>query len=206
MMLSSFRIYLSAVLLVAAMSGCSLFKDKPPEYVLSRDGAPLTVPEDLDELTFVRPVEISVPPMRMPSGDELNPGPPRAVATGGRADANAFMAWSAAGVYLQVKDSPESVARRLGFAIERSGMRMIQRDPDGAHQFEYFQRDSDSRGFFERMMFWRSDQGPNYSGSYRTHLQSDGEQTRVYLMYGNGSPADTGAAEHVLGIFMDRLG
>lgn len=196
---------LGSILLVS-LPACSLFRDKPPEYVESRDGAPLTVPEDLDELVFVRPVQIAVPPMRMPSGDELSPGPPRAVATGGRGDTNAFMAWSADGVYLQVKDTPESVARRLGFAIERSGMRVLERGENGAYTFEYFQMNTDSRSFFQKMMFWRNDRGANYSGAYKTRLQADGEQTRVYLQYNTGTPADTGAAEHVLGIFMERLG
>ena len=87
----------------------------------------LQVPADLDEPNYPRPLVISAPAMRIPTGDELNPGPPRVVNTAGRGDANAFMAWSAAGAYLKVLDSRESVSRRLGFAIERSGMRMLER-------------------------------------------------------------------------------
>jgi uncharacterized lipoprotein len=196
------------ILLVGALllPACSLFRDKPPEYMASAEGVPLEIPEDLDSLAYVRPIAIAVPPMRMPSGDELNPGPPRAVATGGRGDTNAFLAWSAEGVYLQVNDTPESVARRLGYAIERSGMILVVRDPVGAHEFQYTQLRVDDRGFFEKMMFWRNDEGPNHSGAYRTRVQADGEQSRVYLLYSTGAPADTGAAEHVLGIFMERLG
>jgi uncharacterized lipoprotein len=195
-------------LLIAGLllQACSLFREKPPEYLSSRQGEALQVPADLDDVVYVRPIDISIPNMRMPSGDELNPGPPRAVATGGRGDANAFMAWSAEGVYLQVRDTPDSVARRLGYAIERSGMNLIERDSGGAHEFEYIHLRVDDRGFFQKLMFWRSDQGPNYSGTYRTRLQADGEQTRVYLLYVTGNPADTGAAEHLLGIFMERLG
>lgn len=197
---------LAALLAAFLLQACSLFREKPPEYLASAEGTPVKVPEDLDQLAYVRPVEITIPAMRLPSGDELNPGPPRAVATGGRGDANAYMAWSAEGVYLQVKDTPESVARRLGYAIERSGMRLIERDPAGAHQFEYLQLRADDRGFFKKLMFWRSDEGPNHSGTYRFRLEPDGDQTRVYLNYGTGSPAATGAAEHILGIFMERLG
>ncbi len=194
------------LLVVLLLPACSLFRDKPPEYLDSDPGGTLQVPEDLDSLVFVRPVEITVPYMRTPSGDELNPGPPRAVATGGRGDTNAFLAWSAQGVYLQVKDSSDSVARRLGYAIERSGMRLIERDPEGGHEFEYTQMRVDDRGFFQKLMFWRNDQGPNYSGRYRTRLAPDGEQTRVYLNYPGGESVDTAAGEHILAIFMERLG
>lgn len=191
---------------VLLLPACSWFKEKPPEYLNSDEGTTLQVPDDLDPIVYVRPIEIAIPPMRLPSGDELNPGPPRVVATGGRGDTNAFLAWSAQGVYLQVNDTPDSVARRLGYAIERSGMSMIERGPAGAYEFEYVQMRVDDRGFFEKMMFWRSDQGPNHSGSYRTQLEADGDQTRVFLLYSTGNPADTAAAEHVLGIFMERLG
>lgn len=200
------RSVLALILAAAVLTGCGLFGEKAPEYLASEEGAPLQVPEDLDEVEYLRPVEITVPLLRMPSGDELNPGPPRAVATGGRGDANAFLAWSAQGVYLQVKDTPESVARRLGYAIERSGMALLERDAAGSHRFEYTHMRVDDRGFFKKLLFWRGDEGPNYSGSYRTRLQPDGEQTRVYLLYGNGDPAATNAAEHILAIFMERLG
>jgi uncharacterized lipoprotein len=200
------RSVLALILAAWLLPGCSLFRDKPPEYLASEEGTPLKVPEDLDPVDYLRPVEITVPLVRMPSGDELNPGPPRAVSTGGRGDANAYLAWSAEGVYLQVKDTPDSVARRLGYAIERSGMALIERDAAGSHKFEYTHMRIDDRGFFKKLLFWRSDEGPNYSGSYRIRLQADQEQTRVYLLYGTGGHAATDAAEHILGIFMERLG
>lgn len=197
---------LTCILASLLMQGCSWFKEKPPEYIGSDEGSPLDIPQDMDALVYVRPIEVRVAPMRIPSGDELDPRPPMAVATGGRGDANAVLAWSAAGVYLQVQDSPESVARRLGFAIERSGMRMIERHPDGSHEFEYVQLRVDNRGFFEKMMFWRNDGNGNHSGVYRTRVDADGENSRVFLTYPAGQPASTASAEHVLVIFMERLG
>lgn len=192
--------------LLIGLQGCSLFRDKEPEYLQSVDGAPLQVPEDLDEIRYERPIAIRIDAMRLPAGDELNPGPPRAVSTGGRGDTNAFMAWSADGVYLMVKDTPDSVARRLRFAIQRSGMSLTQSGEAGDHEFEYVHIRIDERGFFEKMLFWRSDAGPNHSGVYRTRLEQDGDHTRVYLLSNAGRPADTSSAEHILGIFMERLG
>lgn len=190
----------------AALSACSWFQDRPPEYVGSPEGDPLKVPADLDQPVYASPIVINAPPMRTPTGDELNPSPPRVASTAGGGDANAYLAWSAKGVYLLIKDSPESVARRLGFAIERSGMNLLERNPDGSHRFEFAHLVYDDRNFWQRMKFWDNDLGPNYSGVYRTEVEEDPEGARVYLYFDNGTPATTTSAEHVLGIFMERLG
>ena len=197
---------LPLILVALSVSACSLFRDRPPEYLASEEGTPLEVPDDLDEVRAVRPVFIRAEQMRMPSGDELNPGPPRAASTAGGGDTNAFLAWSANGVYLKVNDTPDSVANRLGFVIERTGMNMLERNAEGRHRFEYTHPRTDDRGFFEKLLFWRDDEGANFSGTYETHLEADDEQTRVYLMYDTGRAANTSAAEHILGIFMERLG
>ncbi len=194
------------LLLAAGLGACSWFKEKPPEYMASQEDEPLRVPAGLDAPEYPAPLLISTPPMRMPSGDELNPGPPRTVSTAGRGDANAFMAWSAEGVYLSVKDTPESVSRRLGFAIERTGMRPLEPAEDGSHRFEYVHIRFDERSFWQKLAFWNDGKGPDYSGLYRTRVVPDADGARVYLELDSGRPATTSASEHVLGIFMERLG
>jgi uncharacterized lipoprotein len=195
---------ISCPLLLAA--GCSWFGDKPPEYVEAREVPRLAVPEDLDAPRYFTPLLISAPEMRMPSGDELNPGPPRVASTGGRADASSFIAWSAQGVYLHVDDSPDSVQRRLGFAISRSGMELMDEGAGEGHRFEYTHLVRDTRSFWQKLAFWNNDLGPNYSGFYRTRVEPDADGSRVYLLFDSGEPATTGAAEHILAIFMERLG
>jgi len=183
-----------------------MFGNNEPEYMASVESEPLQIPEGLDTPTSLRPVLISVPQMRMPAGDELEPRPPRVVSTAGKQDTNTFMAWSAEGVYLKVKDTPDSVARRLRFAIENSGMNMLERDDSGAHKFHYTQVHLDTdEGFFSSMAFWR-DKPIDYSGVFMTNIKADGQETRVYLLFGNGESVDTAGAEHILGIFMERLG
>ena len=197
------------MLALAALSlqACSWFRDRPAEYLLSEEGEALQVPEGLDAPRAVAPVVIGVQEMRLPTGDELNPLPPRAASTAGGGDANAYIAWSASGAYLAVKDSQESVARRLRFAIQRSGMNLTERSDDGAHKFEYRHvRIPQEKSFFEKMAFWKENLGPDYSGSYRVRLQPDGDETRVYLDMDSGTAASTNAAEHILGMFMERLG
>jgi uncharacterized lipoprotein len=206
-MTNSPRLMALTLTLIVILSGCSMFGNNEPEYLASGEFAELKIPEGLNEPRGGVAVVISVPEMRMPAGDELEPMPPRVVSTAGKQDANAHMAWSAEGVYLLVKDSPESVARRLRFAIDRSGMTMLSRDDDsGAHKFHYSQIQTNAHeGFFSRMAFWRSDPF-DYSGTFMTNVRSDGNGTRVYLLFGDGKFVDTTGAEHILGIFMERLG
>ncbi len=206
-MINSPRLIALALTLFAVLSGCSLLGNNEPEYLDSIEADILKIPEGLDDPRSDRQVIISVPEMRKPAGDELEPKPPRVVSTAGKQDTNAHMAWSAEGVYLMVKDSPESVARRLRYAIDHSGMTMLSRDDDsGAHKFHYSQvKTNEQEGFFSRMAFWRSDPF-DYSGTFLTNIRADGQNTRVYLLFGNGESVDTTGAEHILGIFMERLG
>jgi hypothetical protein len=204
MMISFYRTAMTLIL-IAVLSGCSLFGDNEPEYLASVEAYPLRVPEGLDDPTGPSPVIISTPEMRLPAGDELEPMPPRVVSTAGREDANAYLAWSAEGAYLMVKDTPESVARRLRFAIEHSGMTMLRKDETGAHKFHYSQQPMADEGFFSNMAFWRSE-AFDYSGTFMTSLRPDGKNTRVYLLFGTGEACDTAGSEHILGIFMERLG
>ena len=197
-----------ALTVIAIISGCSSFRNQEPEYLSSVEVAPLKVPPGLNNPTGPSPTIISVPQMRMPAGDELEPAPPRVVSTAGKQDANAYIAWSAEGAYLMVKDTPDSVARRLRYAIDNSGMTMLKMSDSGAHKFHYTQMHAETEeGFFSRMAFWRD--RPEYidfSGTFMTSLRADGQDTRVYLLFGTGDPVDTSGSEHILGIFMERLG
>ncbi len=204
MMISFYRTAIIFALIVV-FSGCSWFGQNEPEYVASAEYEPLKIPAGLDTPQGSSPpVVISSPGMRKPVGDELEPKPPLVANTAGRKESGTYMAWSADGVYLLVKDTPESVVRRLRYAIERSGMRLIEADDSGAHKFHYQQTTPDD-GFFSNMAFWR-DKPFNFSGTFMTSIRPDGDNTRVYLLFGTGEAVDTAGAEHVLGIFMDRLG
>ena len=208
-MMISFNRTALALILIAIISGCSSFGNNEPEYLASVEVEPLRIPPGMDTPTSPSPVLISVPEMRMPTGDELEPAPPLVVSTAGQKDRNAYIAWSAEGAYLLVKDTPDSVVRRLRYAIENSGMSMLQLSESGAHKFHYTQPppvDVD-KGFFSKMAFWRTQ--PDYidfSGTFMTSLRPDGQNTRVYLLFGTGEPVDVGGSEHILGIFMERLG
>jgi len=205
-MSKSFVRLLAMLVMTIALAACSWFKEKPPEYMAGEEVPLLEVPEGLDPLQYPAPLVISTGQIRLPSGDELNPGPPRTVNTAGQGDTNAYLAWSGQGVYLAVRDTPDSVQRRLGFTIERAGMIMLETDQPLEHRFEYVQVNTDERSFWKKLAFWSRSKAPDYSGLYRTRVEGDGEDARVYLFLDSGTPATTTAAEHVLGIFMERLG
>jgi uncharacterized lipoprotein len=82
MIISFYRAAL-LLILIAVLSACSSFRNSEPEYLASVEEAPLKIPPGLDDPTSPTPVIISVPYMRKPSGDELEPMPPRVVSTAG---------------------------------------------------------------------------------------------------------------------------
>ena len=204
-MKNNFYLALLLLFLGVLLSGCSMFGDNEPEYLASEEAEPLKIPEGLDTPAGLSVVTISTPNMRMPTGDELEPRPPRVVSTAGKHDTNAYMAWSAEGVYLLVKDTPDNVARKLRNIIESNGMTMLEPDDTGSHMFHYQQDMGTDEGFFSSMAFWRNDPF-NYSGTFMTSLKADGKNTRIYLLFGTGEAVDTAGSEHVLGVFMERLG
>ena len=193
------------LVLLTVLTACSWFGKDKVEYLESEEGRPLKIPAGMNAPTGSQPIVISVAKLRMPAGDELKPMPPRVVSTSGTHDSNTHMAWSAEGAYLFVNDTTESVARRLGFAIERSGMEMLEKDAGGAYKFQYNDDHTYKEGFFHKVMFWRHDP-QNYTGTYRLGLEADGKNTRVYLYEASGRSAETQASERILGIFMERLG
>ena len=56
------------------------------------------------------------------------------------------------------------------------------------------------------MAFWSRDKGEDYSGAYQTYAEQDGEKTRVYIRYADGTECEPDAAEHVLEVIRSRLG
>jgi uncharacterized lipoprotein len=186
------------------LSSCGIFGDDKPEYYGAAESTPLDIPEHLDPPSVDNALYIQSDPMPLPSV-ELASMPPRITSTSTRDDDNSRFDWSAEGVYLLVEDSSDSVDRRLGLVIKRSGMVLLQPSADGNFRFEYYQRFEDERGFFSRMAFWRED-AEDYSGAYKTMTRPDGENTRVYLRYADDSECEPDAAEHVLAILRERLG
>ncbi len=191
------------VLLMAA--GCSS-DGRKREYYEAAETESLAIPEDLDTPSSSTALTIGSPPMPL-SSSALEAVPPRISSTTSGIDANARLSWSAQGMYLLIDDTLDSAERRLDIVIDRSGMKNIRQDADGIHRFDYYQQfDKIDKGFFSRLAFWRRDKRADYSGSYQVYAQPDGEKTRVYINYSDGTDCEPDVAEHVLAVLGARFG
>lgn len=195
------------VLCSSLLVACGWFRkeDKKPEYYAAVETPALEIPEALDQPLAPGALVISAPPARLPDA-ELVTVPPRITSdTTGKSD-NTRLGWSAEGVFLLINDTPESVQRRLNYAIKRAGMTLRESPLDGVIEIDYRHvPEKEEKGFFSRMAFWRDD-GPNYSGSYQVITRPDLDNTRIYIKNADGTDSDLQATEHLLNILAQRLG
>jgi uncharacterized lipoprotein len=190
-----------AFLLLASCSSDS----RKREYYDAVETPVLEIPEGLSHPVSSSALLINAPPMSLPPmGIETRP--PRISSTTSGLDSNSRFTWSAQGLYLVVDDTVESVHRRLGLVIERAGMQRVRIDEEGVYRFDYYQTFEEEGGFFRKMAFWSRDKREDYSGAYQTFAEADGEKTRVYIKYADGTDCEPDAAEHVLDVIRSRLG
>ena len=202
--LSRQLILLVMILAMLLVSACSS-GNKKPGYYNEEETPSLDVPSGLDYPDTSQALIIQTPYMQPPAM-VMTDIPPRISSTTSGLNKNSRLSWSSQGLYLLVEDSPESVHRRLGLVIDRSGMQRVRLDEKGVYRFDYYQVFDDDRGFFKKMAFWSRDKSEDYSGAYQTYTQPDGENTRVYIMYADGSDCEPDAAEHVLIVLGARMG
>ena len=191
--------------LILALAAC-VSSNRKPEYYDAVEAPPLEIPEGMDSPQSSVALTIDYPKIPLPAM-EMVTMPPRISSTTSGIDANSSLNWSAQGMYLLIDDSFDSAERRANLVIERSGMKKITRDDQGVWRFEYYQVFGEADGsFWDSMAFWRRGQAEDYSGAYQVYLRPDGEQTRVYIKYADGTDCEPDAAEHVLAVLGARLG
>jgi len=96
-------------------------KEKQPLYYSAAEVQPLKIPSGLDRPTSSSALVIAAPQEPLPQ-KEMQIVPPRITSQSGGNKESSRLRWSAQGVYLLVQDTQESVNRRLGLVIKRSGM------------------------------------------------------------------------------------
>jgi uncharacterized lipoprotein len=193
-----------SVVLALLLAGCSSDSRKR-EYYDATEEPSLEIPEGLARPGSSSALVIGAPPMPLPPY-AIESKPPRISSTTSGLNANSSFNWSARGLYLVVDDTAESAHRRLGLVIERAGMQRVRVDDKGVYRFDYYQQFDDQDGFFRKMAFWSRDKSEDYSGAYQTFIEPDGEKTRVYIKYADGTDCEPDAAEHVLEVIRSRLG
>jgi uncharacterized lipoprotein len=201
------RILVLLASLVASMllAGCFSSGEKKPEYYDARETAPLEIPDDLTRPDYTSALVITTPAMPPPSM-VMETRPPRISSTTSGLNQNSELNWSAEGLYLLVEDTPESAHRRLGYVIERAGMERIRLDEKGVYRFDYYQTFEGEDGFFRKLAFWSRDETEDYSGAYQVYVRPDGENSRIYIKYADGTDCEPDAAEHLLVVIRQRLG
>lgn len=165
----------------------------------------MEIPEGLDKPDESGALVITTPYMPPPTM-LIETMPPRISSTTSGLKANSRLSWSPEGLYLLVKDTPESTHRRLGYVLENGGMQRIRVDEEGVYRFDYYQKFAEKDGFFKKMAFWNVDETEDYSGAYQVFTQPDGENTRVYIKYADGTDCEPDAAEHLLDVLSARMG
>jgi len=198
---SSILLLALAVLLVTACSS----QNKTPEYYDQVETTALEIPEGMSKPDQSSALIIRSPYMPPPSMI-LQDRPPRITSTTSGIDANSRLSWSAQGIYLLVEDTPESVQRRLAIVIERSGMQRVRIDVNGVYRFDYYQTFDNVEGFISKMAFWNKDNSEDYSGAYQIFAKPEGENTRVFIKYADGTDCEPDAAEHMLQVLSERMG
>lgn len=194
-----------AALLCAALLGACSSDGRKREYYDAVETEPLELPDGLARPTSTTALVIGTPAAPLPpTGMETRP--PRISSTTSGLDANSRFNWSAQGLYLLVDDTEESVHRRLGLVIDRAGMERVRLDDRGVYRFDYYQTFEDEEGFFGKLAFWNRNSVEDYSGAYQIFTEADGEKTRVYIKYADGTDCEPDAAEHVLDVIRARLG
>jgi len=197
------------MLAAALLSGC-FGKSREPIYKASDEIDEIEVPADLSQPQVG--VVYNVPGYSLPelaaTGNEMLPPTvqPSEVAEHSRSQ----IRFGRSGLYLAIQDEPDSVWRRLGFALNRGDMRLESSNEDG---FEYvFHLDHEpvesEKSGFSRLFFWRKAELINYSGRYRIVVgkESEGGVTAVELLGESGGVLDFDRAEYILAGLRDRLG
>jgi len=193
------------LLTLLLLAGCSSDARKR-EYYSAVETQPLEIPEGLARPSSSAALEINAPSLPL-SPMAMETKPPRISSTTSGLDSNSSFVWSAQGLYLLVDDTPDSVQRRLGLVIERAGMQRVRVDDKGVYRFDYYQTfGGEEEGFLSKMAFWNRDDVEDYSGAYQAFTEPDGNQTRVYIKYADGTDCEPDAAEHILDVVRSRLG
>jgi uncharacterized lipoprotein len=186
------------------MAACSS-DNKRPEYYDAMETPSLEIPEGLSKPSSSSALVIQTPYLPVPE-IPMQTMPPRISSTTSGLKDNSRLNWSAEGLFLLVKDTPASTHRRVGIVLKNGGMERIREDDKGVYRFDYYQVFAEKDGFFKKMAFWNEDETEDYSGAYQVFTQPDGENTRVYIKYADGTDCEPDAAEHLLAVLSARMG
>jgi len=199
------------ILMVAAglLSGC-FGSERDPIYVSSEEVEPIEAPPGLDEPRTRDIYEVpgySLPELAAQGEQER---PPEVQTSAVAEQSRSQIRFGPTGLYLAVEDTPQSVWRRLGFSLNRSGMQVRQAEESQRRYVFRFDHEpiQPDTGFFDKVTFWSRPDPIDYSGEYVARVAERAENgvTRVELLDTDGSVVPLDRAEFVLARLRERLG
>ena len=170
------------VTLILLLSACSS-SEKRPEYAGATTVAPLELPAGLSPPDTGEAYTIPAGPRGVLPADGLKP--PVILASSRGLDTGFITQ------VLQVHDRPDSVWHRLGFAIVRTGLQVVDKD-EKQHSYIVSKtvRVPLERNWLSRILFfWRADHR-EVQALYRLEVRPEGEISRIFI-----GPADGEASE-----------
>ena len=205
-----FQRLISAVVLVLAvlmLSACA-GRDRQPVYLESDEVAPLRVPAGLDA-PRIRPT-FEVAGVFLPEmAGQHEPRPPRVQPSAEAERSRSHIRFGPRGLFLEVEDEADSVWRRLGFSLNRSGMQVREVREERSQYLFRFQDDPTvvERTGLARVAFWRGEERIDHSGDFVAEVEAVNDRsTRVLLFDSAGNLVEMNQAEHVLAVLRERLG
>lgn len=204
---------LAVVALGFALGGCGWFGGKTKEYETSREERPLEVPPDLDApatssaLTIpdTRPpaagISASAPGTSVPPSGDVPPTPPAPVPSSYTAGEDST---------LRVVDAPDGAWKRVGFALERSGVAAVAgRDQTAGTYTVMGQREvaaPTDQGFFKKL-FGGGKQGTTTEAVTRVvRIVADGEGSLISVEDESGNLTTDEFSRRVIEALRQRLG
>ncbi len=179
------------------LSGCSAFRSEP-EYTRAESVPPLEVPASLEQPDTAEAYVVPPGPRGVLGEEDIRP--PR-VLTSSRAVAEGFISQ-----VLQVHDQPDSVWRRLGFALPRIGVKVLSKNPQQRrYQVAETVRVPIKRSVFSRIfLFWKPDHR-EVDAIYLLEVRPQEDISRIFIGLGNAE-ADEARAKELLKLLKLRLG
>jgi uncharacterized lipoprotein len=193
--------------LLAMLVGCA-GRDRQPVYAGSEEIDPIEAPPGLDQPQPRTTYE--VPGYYLPElAAQGSVRPPRVQPSIEAERSRSHIRFGPHGLFLEVQDEADSVWRRLGFTLNRSGMQVREIDESVRRYRFHFSHDPIEvrRTGLSRLAVWRGSEIIDYSGDYRIEVREREEEvTDVILLDARGDILEMDRAEFVLARLRDRLG
>ncbi len=198
------------ITLISLLTACGT-RDRLPVYADSEEIDPVEAPPGMTQ-PQVRST-YDVPGYYLPElaarGNEARP--PNVQPSAEAERSRSQIRFGRTGLFLEVRDEPDSVWQQLGSTLNDHGM-SVQEADESERRYRFLLSheaiEAERRGL-SRLAFWRSAEVTDFSGYYQVKVRADernGDSASVILLDASGEILDMEQAEYVLARLRDQLG